>query len=113
MYLSAICPEVRTRAVIVRCTAMLDKVSKKQVPGRLVFLDDSAPGITRRLLRGKWAYFDPQGQRIKDPEEVARLNRIALPPAYQNAWYAPRADAHLLAVGFDARGRKQYRYHPD
>lgn len=96
-----------------RCTAMLDRVSEKQAPGRLVFLDDSAPGITRRLLRGKWAYFDPEGKRIKDPEEIARLNRIALPPAYQNAWYAPRSDAHLLAVGFDARGRKQYRYHPD
>lgn len=80
---------------------------------RLIFLDDSTPGITRRLLRGKWAYFAPDGTRIRDEAEIARLNRIALPPAYRDAWYAPRPDAHLLAVGIDARGRKQYRYHPD
>ncbi|HEX8058707.1 MAG TPA: DNA topoisomerase IB [Novosphingobium sp.] len=80
---------------------------------RLCFLDDSTPGISRRLLRGKWCYFTPEGSRITDAEEVTRLNRIALPPAYRDAWYAPRADAHLLAIGYDARGRKQYRYHPD
>jgi DNA topoisomerase-1 len=87
--------------------------SHRQPLGGLIFIDDSTPGITRKLLRGKWAYFAPDGARITDPEEVTRLNRIALPPAYRDAWYAPRADAHLLAVGFDARGRKQYRYHPD
>jgi DNA topoisomerase-1 len=81
--------------------------------GRLIFLDNTTPGITRRLLRGKWAYFTPDGTRIREETEIVRLNRIALPPAYGDAWYAPRADAHLLAVGIDARGRKQYRYHPD
>jgi DNA topoisomerase I len=80
---------------------------------RLRYLDDSTPGISRKLLRGKWAYFAPDGSRITDADEIARLNRIALPPAYRDAWYAPRPDAHLLAVGYDARGRKQYRYHPD
>lgn len=80
---------------------------------RLVFLDDSTPGITRRLIRGKWAYFDATGARITDRDEIDRLGRVGLPPAYRDAWYAPRGDAHLLAVGFDARGRKQYRYHPD
>jgi DNA topoisomerase-1 len=88
---------------------MLDKVSRP----RLTFADDSAPGITRRRLRGAWSYFAPDGGKITDPDEVARLNRIALPPAYGDAWFAPRADAHLLAIGYDARGRKQYRYHPD
>lgn len=79
---------------------------------RLHFVDDSTPGITRRLLRGEWAYFTPDGERVRDAAEVARLNRIALPPAYRDAWFAPRADAHLQAIGYDARGRKQYRYHP-
>ena len=91
---------------------MLDRASQPPAGG-LIFIDDTAPGITRRLLRGKWAYFAPDGGRITAPGEVARLNRIALPPAYRDAWYAPRPDAHLLAVGYDARGRKQYRYHPD
>lgn len=79
---------------------------------RLHFVDDSTPGITRKLLRGKWTYFAPDGQLIRDKAEIARLNHIALPPAYRNAWFAPRADAHLQAIGYDARGRKQYRYHP-
>ncbi len=78
----------------------------------LIFVDDSLPGLTRRMWRGKWAYFDVAGQRITDGEEVARLNAIALPPAYSDAWFAPAGNAHILATGFDAKGRKQYRYHP-
>lgn len=79
----------------------------------LVFVDDTMPGISRRKLRGKWAYFDSEGERITDREEIDRLNAIALPPAYDNAWFASDPQAHLLAVGYDAKGRKQYRYHPD
>lgn len=78
------------------------------------FADGTEPGITRRKVRGgKWGYFDPDGARITDREEIDRLNKIALPPAYENCWYCPDPDAHLLAFGFDARGRKQYRYHPN
>lgn len=79
----------------------------------LVFVDDSLPGITRRKVRSHWAYFDAQGERITDREEIDRLNAVGLPPAYADAWFAPRPDAHILATGIDARGRKQYRYHPD
>lgn len=81
--------------------------------GRLVYLDDGTPGISRRKLRGKWAYFGSDGSRITDRAEIDRLNAIALPPAYEQAWFAPHGRAHLLATGVDARGRKQYRYHPD
>lgn len=81
---------------------------------RLTFADGTEPGITRRPIRsGKWAYHDPDGGRITDREEIDRLNRIALPPAYVNCWFSPDPAAHLLATGFDARGRKQYRYHPE
>jgi len=83
---------------------------------RLHFCDDRMPGITRRRMeRGDtafWAYYDPAGKRISDRDEIERLNRIALPPAYEQAWFCPRGDGHLLATGIDARGRKQYRYHP-
>jgi len=79
----------------------------------LIFVDDSLPGISRRKHRGHWAYFGPDGARITDRAEIDRLNHIALPPAYTDAWFAPRGDAHILATGIDARGRKQYRYHPD
>lgn len=81
---------------------------------QLRFVEDTEPGITRRKVRGgKWAFFSAQGVRITDRDEIDRLNRIALPPAYENCWYCPQPDAHLLAFGFDARGRKQYRYHPN
>jgi DNA topoisomerase-1 len=80
---------------------------------RLIFVDDSLPGISRRKLRGHWAYYDPAGGRITDRDEIDRLNRIGLPPAYSDAWFAPSERAHILATGLDARGRKQYRYNPD
>lgn len=80
---------------------------------RLVHVNDEMAGITRRKLRGHWAYFDPDGHRIADRDEIDRLNHIALPPAYEKAWFAPLPNAHLLATGVDAKGRKQYRYHPD
>jgi DNA topoisomerase-1 len=83
------------------------------MPSKLVFADDDAPGITRRQIRGHWAYFRQDGDRIEDRDEIDRLNRIALPPAYCECWYSPDPKAHLLAFGFDMRGRKQYRYHPD
>lgn len=79
----------------------------------LVYVDDSMPGISRRPFRGKFAFYDPRGQRIADRDELRRLNAIALPPAYTDTWYAPSPDAHILATGIDAKGRKQYRYHPD
>ncbi len=77
------------------------------------FADDAQPGITRRLIRGKWAYFHPGGERITDRDAIDRLNAIGLPPAYAQAWFATDPDAHLLATGIDAKGRKQYRYHED
>lgn len=80
---------------------------------RLVFVDDGQPGFTRRRAGRGWAYFDADGQRITLRDEIDRLNAIALPPAYRDAWFCARANGHLLATGVDARGRKQYRYHPD
>ncbi len=80
---------------------------------RLSFSDDSKAGITRRKLRLGWAYFAPDGQRITDREEIDRLNRIGLPPAYRDAWFCPKANGHIQAVGWDDKDRKQYRYHPD
>ncbi|PKM24779.1 MAG: DNA topoisomerase, partial [Gammaproteobacteria bacterium HGW-Gammaproteobacteria-12] len=82
-----------------------------ELPADLRYVDDSMPGISRRKLRGKFCYFDTQGQRIRDPKEVARINALAVPPAYTDVWICPLANGHLQATGRDARGRKQYRYH--
>ncbi|MDP1025824.1 DNA topoisomerase IB [Sphingomonas sp. KR1UV-12] len=80
---------------------------------RIVYSDDSKPGITRRKIREKWAYYRPDGERVTDRDEIDRLNGIGLPPAYRDAWFNPRANGHIQAVGWDEKGRKQYRYHAD
>lgn len=82
-------------------------------PPKLKQVEDGMPGITRRRAGRGWAYYNADGERITDREEVDRLNAIALPPAYTNAWFCPRCDGHILATGIDDKGRKQYRYHPD
>jgi len=74
---------------------------------------DSEPGISRKRTGRYWAYFDPDGKRITDRDEIDRLNAIALPPAYKDAWFCTDPDGHLQATGIDDRGRKQYRYHPE
>ncbi len=76
-------------------------------------VDDHEPGITRKKAGRGWAYFGPDGKRITDRAEIDRLNAIALPPAYADAWFCAKDCGHLLATGIDARGRKQYRYHPE
>ena len=73
---------------------------------------DTEPGISRKRIGRYWAYFDSTGARITDRDEIDRLNAVGLPPAYENAWFCADPDGHLQATGIDARGRKQYRYHP-
>lgn len=80
---------------------------------KLVHVDDNLPGVTRRRCGKGWIYLDARGRRLTDREEVQRLNAIALPPAYTDTWYCPAPNGHILATGVDAKGRKQYRYHPD
>jgi DNA topoisomerase-1 len=72
---------------------------------------DSEPGYSRKRLGRYWAYFDGD-KRVSDRDTIDRLNSIALPPAYTDAWFCKDANGHLQATGIDARGRKQYRYHP-
>ncbi|HEF4759478.1 TPA: DNA topoisomerase IB [Pseudomonas putida] len=82
------------------------------LPPDLHYVDDTLPGIARRKLRGKFCYFDPTGQRITDLQEIQRINALAVPPAYTDVWICADPRGHLQATGRDARGRKQYRYHP-
>src|ERR1043165_2729836 len=74
---------------------------------------DTEPGISRKRIGRNWGYFDSEGNRITDRDEIDRLNAIVLPPAYENAWFCADPNGHLQATGVDARGRKQYRYHED
>ena len=91
--------------------AGLDRMASQASP-KLIYVDDDLPGITRRGAGKGWAYYDPDGKLIEDAAEKRRLNAIALPPAYSDAWFCPADNGHILATGYDAKGRKQYRYHP-
>ncbi|MCE4069306.1 MULTISPECIES: DNA topoisomerase IB [Pseudomonas] len=82
------------------------------LPPDLHYVDDRLPGISRRRLRGRFAYFDPGGERIRVEAEIERINRLAIPPAYIDVWICIDPLGHLQATGRDVRGRKQYRYHP-
>ncbi len=90
---------------------MPDTLPPDALPADLHYVDDTAPGITRKKQRGKFCYFDPQGQRITDAAEIQRINALAVPPAYTDVWICTDPRGHLQATGRDARGRKQYRYH--
>lgn len=83
------------------------------MPTHLIFVDDSQPGITRRKMRHGWGYWDADGNRITDRDEIDRLNRIGLPPAYDRAWFCPDPRGHIQATGYDDKGRKQYRYNTE
>lgn len=82
------------------------------VPRGLVYVTDAEPGI-RREKRGKgWSFIGPDGARIAGRAERERILSLGIPPAWTKVWICPREDGHLQATGYDARGRKQYRYHP-
>ncbi|NYH24955.1 DNA topoisomerase-1 [Paraburkholderia bryophila] len=84
------------------------------MPPGLRHADDSKPGYTRKRGKDKdgFTYFDVAGKRIDDEEQIKRINALAIPPAYEDVWICPDPRGHIQATGRDARGRKQYRYHP-
>lgn len=80
---------------------------------KLVYTSDRMPGY-KRVRHGKgFSFFLPDGSALKDAKERKRILSLAVPPAYENVWVCMRENGHLQATGIDARGRKQYRYHPD
>jgi DNA topoisomerase-1 len=78
----------------------------------LRYVTDGIRGITRQRAGTGWTYFAPDGRRIQETPERKRLNGLAIPPAWTDVWICPDPDGHIQATARDARGRKQYRYHP-
>jgi DNA topoisomerase-1 len=78
----------------------------------LVFTQDDMPGITRKRRGKGFSYHDSKGRLIRDKAVRKRIDSLAIPPAYQDVWICADPNGHLQATGRDARGRKQYRYHP-
>jgi DNA topoisomerase-1 len=98
-----------------RSTAPPSRPSPTAAPiaNGLVYVNPDMPGI-RRLKHGEhFRYRDAQGRWVRDADELSRIRMLAIPPAYTQVWICPLPNGHLQATGIDARGRKQYRYHPD
>jgi DNA topoisomerase-1 len=79
----------------------------------LIYVSDSTKGISRRNRGRAFAYFSSSGEVIRDPATLKRIRSLVIPPAWSDVWICPSAKGHIQATGRDARGRKQYRYHPD
>jgi DNA topoisomerase-1 len=78
----------------------------------LVYVSDEDKGIRREREGDGFAYYRPGGDRLRDEAALERIRKLAIPPAWTEVWICPRANGHLQATGRDARGRKQYKYHP-
>ncbi len=80
---------------------------------RLHYVEHRRPGITRERQPDGFIYRQPDGTTVTDEKILERLRKLAIPPAYTDVWICRDPRGHLQAVGRDARGRLQYRYHPD
>ena len=78
----------------------------------LRYVSDTQPGIRRQRAGRGVGYRGTDGRLLRDPRVLRRIKALAIPPAWTDVWICPRPDGHLQATGRDARGRKQYRYHP-
>ena len=84
-----------------------------EAPPGLIWLSDDKPGIRRERDGDGFRYRGVDGRLIRSAAELRRIRALAIPPAYEKVWISPKPNSHLQATGRDARGRKQYRYHPD
>ena len=75
-------------------------------------VSDEEPGVQRRRGRGGFVYFYPDGGRVRSRAAIRRIRSVGIPPAYTDVWICNRPDGHIQATARDAKGRKQYRYHP-
>ena len=78
----------------------------------LVYVSDEDRGLARERAGDGFAYFKANGDAVQDEATLERIRKLAIPPAWTGVWICARANGHLQATGRDARGRKQYRYHP-
>jgi DNA topoisomerase-1 len=79
----------------------------------LHYSSDAQPGIRRVFKRGNPVYLQPNGKPVTDQPTLVRIKRLVIPPAWTDVWICPRENGHIQAVGRDAKGRKQYRYHEE
>jgi DNA topoisomerase-1 len=95
--------------------AELDKERRFRAAARsagLRYVSDAERGLARRRHGNSFTYLRPSGEVLRSRAMLNRIRSLAIPPAWKDVWICPASDGHLQATGRDARGRKQYRYHP-
>ena len=104
----------RIRTLVRRAAAKTppDPVESAKLAGLRYVNDLRTPGISRIGRQNRFRYVGPDGRTIGDRAELQRIRALAIPPAWKDVWICPNPLGHLQATGRDARGRKQYRYHP-
>ena len=88
-------------------------VKSIDMPEGLLYASDKMPGFTRSKRGKSFVYRQENGQQLRDAKHIARIQKLAIPPAYTAVWICPQPQGHIQATGRDARGRKHYRYHAD
>jgi DNA topoisomerase-1 len=101
----------RRRPPLRLARVVTDPVESARVAG-LRYVSEQVPGILRRRAGRGFTYLDAAGGRVRDPGTLRRIRGLVIPPAWREVWICASPTGHLQAVGRDARGRKQYRYHP-
>ena len=95
-----------------KCTPEAVSEVAPDLPTGLAYVSDQSPGIRRQRCAKGFVYHHADGHRLSDAEQLQRVRSLAIPPAYTSVWICPSPRGHLQATGRDARGRKQYLYHP-
>ncbi|GAC1666100.1 MAG: DNA topoisomerase IB [Steroidobacteraceae bacterium] len=89
------------------------EAAQTAIEAGLLYVSDTEPGIRRRRVGKGFRYLTPENRRLAAAKELKRIASLAIPPAYRDVWISLKERGHLQATGRDARGRKQYRYHPE
>jgi DNA topoisomerase-1 len=97
-------------ARVPRSRVVTEPVESAKAAG-LSYVTDGRPGLRRRRIGRGFVYVDADGRRLRDRAMLARIRALAIPPAWREVWICATPHGHIQAVGRDARGRKQYRYH--
>lgn len=101
----------RESAITVRRKQVIESLGSARTAG-LRYVSDGSPGIVRRTRGQGFYYIDPVGKVLRNSSSLRRVRSLVIPPAWKDVWICSDPDGHLQTTGRDARGRKQYRYHP-
>ena len=82
-------------------------------PEDLIYVQEGCPGFLRKRVGEEFVYLDKKGDQIAKPKILKRIEQLVIPPMWENVWICKDSKGHVQVTGFDARGRKQYIYHPD